>query len=106
MIFRIFIYFIFIFLLLGCSYMEETSKPSQQKVIMCQKNSDCTIVKKGPCSCRAGGENMAIPKNKVKFYLSKIPKGKYCAAVMSNHWSCASNTNAVCRKGHCKLEQF
>ena len=70
----------------------------------CRADADCVLVTDGCCGCSEGGKQRAIPGKAAATYEKKRKatcKETMCAAVMSDHPSCAAR--AVCKEGTCAL---
>lgn len=72
----------------------------------CKTADDCVLERVDCCDCSSGGAQQAVPKTKVKALRAQLKakcKDMVCAAVVSDHPSCAST--ADCVNGRCVLRK-
>lgn len=74
----------------------------------CVIDSDCVKVKTDCCDCAHDGNNTAINKSSEQAWLNSLSSKcstTNCAQMVSTHWTCNENTEAICASGKCVLHE-
>lgn len=95
----------------GCYWnatQKETVSPEipEETYKYCEQDSDCISVSGGCCGCTGGGvDNISINKRYKDYWDSRLKCGPevMCPAVMSNHWTCVTETEPRCVNNRCEL---